>query len=588
MFLPVPGLDALWLLLICLSLGVSLIGLGLPLTSAQTRVFAPWAGWGILSGLMVVWGTLFSLPLSWLLMPLLAIGFLWAVWNVKRLNWWLYPLIAGLILLLFGSMAEVVMWDDFSHRLGSVLFIYEQDAFPRLGLPTSPSGMPAYPYGLSFIGQAASLLSGQYEETALAVFGGVQFVFLAALVMWLWRPNFQHMRPLFALFLAAGAFAFTTWGNPLFVPKLVFSGYNDVPIGLFLAAALVVATRLNHALYQQEEPWEYALLLGAIGVGIAMQKQVGFLVFAFLGLAFVWPHLWRKTWQQRDFWLVGLLAGGLPLLLTLIWRWYISVEIPDGEFGFKGISNFHWDKIPDILSGMGRNIWHAPGLFAPQMIVLGLAAYGWRRRFQTPHLQESIRLAAWLAIAYNLFMFAAYFMNFSAYEAVRAASYDRYNMHVSYACWVVVLFAAGAGLQRFVVARPYVFGVLACVLAWGLPVALAERTLIQAAPASKQIRQLGQQLRPHIGEDDRILIYAPQDSGYINVTLRYELGFKGTNAQQHVHHFRPIPDGMTLKEMIAKHKIDKLVVIQHDDALRQAFPQFKPGQVIVHDVRSIR
>ncbi len=372
------------------------------------------------------------------------------------------------------------------------------------------------------------------------------------------------------------------------MPKLVFSGYNDVPLGLFMAAALVVTARLNHDLYAQEKPWAHALLLAAIGCGVMMQKQLGIVLFGLLGLALLWPHIWRQTWRQRNFWLVGLLAGGIPLALALLWRWYISVEIPAGEFTARGIAQWHLDKLPDILYGMGLNIWHAPGLFIPQFMVVGLAAYSWRRPYQTPYLQESIRLAAWLAIGYNLILFTAYATSFSAYEAVRAASYDRYNMHVSYACWVVVLFAAGAGFKHHVQRWPYALGALACLLAWGLPVVFAERTLIQAAPDIKKVRLLAAQLRSYVNDNERVLTYAPYDSGYIPVIVRYELRYKGNQAMN-LHHFAPLPaEYNSVRDFIAQNQRDRLIVLQQDERIRQEFPQLVPGQITVLDVRNIR
>ena len=145
----------------------------------------------------------------------------------------------------------------------------------------------------------------------------------------------------------------------------------------------------------------------------------------------------------------------------------------------------------------------------------------WRPRTEFDRLAI---LSATLFLAYNGFLLLSYVAVFGKSDALRVASYWRYNTHLG---GVGLVFAAVGGAllwRRY--ARwhlPRALACLAVVLVVAMPVALAKKLRFDLHPRYGYAHSTGRDIARMLSPNDRLLLVDPKDDGQYLVIMRYRL-----------------------------------------------------------------
>ena len=431
------GLAAVALVALALALLGAFIG-GRERMAEADPVF----GWAAVSVLFTLIGVATRIPFTIVLYGVLAAAAAAGVaaWRrdgrVGAAGWWKLILLAAPLILLVAAMSPS-QWDEFTQWLPNARFLFEHDAFPRLGLAKSPSTFPAYPPGLSLLIYMASRIAGHLVENAGALFNLVLVLSFGLLVVRL--ITMARATPGSAPvpgpgvagwgIVALGGLAVTML-NPTFVPKVVFTAYADaataITVGLtgILGWQMLNALALGQPARVRALAWQTTLVATAL-VNI---KQVNLVHFAILMAALLLVAMRdRRIALGRVIKLV-LWISAMPLVLYVVWRFHVTANISGGEFAIRPPSQWFVGLIPDVLARMAligskKGVYF--GLMVVAMVFGGRAMLDMRSEFD--------RLAVIMATAfilYNGFLLFSYIAVFSEYDALRAASYWRYNMHL--------------------------------------------------------------------------------------------------------------------------------------------------------------
>ncbi|MFZ2619325.1 MAG: hypothetical protein WAX89_00425 [Alphaproteobacteria bacterium] len=569
-----PTFSQLLLAFTIAAIGTLLLGAGSVLGGkrALEQGSALWLGWGLLT-LIATLGGAAGVPLSITYLPIAGLG-LWGLWLHRgQLQGWGALLLVGTPVLVLAAMSHVVMWDDFAHRLGSAKFLWEHNAFPRPDLPASVSGLPGYPYGLSFIDHAASLLLGQYVETAMAAFGGLQVLVFGWLVAQVVGVNGLWAR-------AAAAVLVGVVLNPLFINHLVFSGYNDTSTALATAVVLVLVWQFWPSLTKPQAPrtlWQNSLCIGLAACVVVGQKQVAILLPALIGLGVLLEALRHNLWRKPQLWQAMLGVGALPVLLFGVWQWYVKTYIPAGDLPINPPNWYLWQG---VLSGMGKQAWENPHLFMGHIVLILLAIENHFRPFTHASLRTLLHMTLPLMLGYTALMWLAYLVTFSPFEATNAASFERYSQHVAWASWLVCLLAFIPWLQRraVFVRFPRATAYACMALAIAAPILLQPVWLVQAPQGTVAMRQIAEQLRAQLPANAKLMLYDPQGHGYAHTILEYDLGARMLNNRL-VSSFHPVP-ATGLPALLNEHRVTHVLILSQDAHLNNIIAPLPPvGQV---------
>jgi hypothetical protein len=264
--------------------------------------------------------------------------------------------------------------------------------------------------------------------------------------------------------------------------------------------------------------WQIGLATTA-AVGL---KQVNLVFLIALAVAAALITLRDPAIRWRMLMKVIPYAIVLPLVVHVAWRIYVSAHISGGEFAFRPPSEWIIAHIPDIVVRMGLVASKKGGYFGVMIIAVILALrVVWRPRTEFDRLTI---LAATLFLAYNGFLLLTYVAAFSQGEALRAASYWRYNTHLG---GVALLFAAYglAMLWRRHVKRPMPrsAALVAVVLVVTMPIAMAKKLRFDLHPRYDYAHSTAREIAQLLSPADRLLLVDPADDGQYIVIMRYRL-----------------------------------------------------------------
>lgn len=417
------------------------------------------AGWGLVGMGLLLWGSLTPWPLwgGWcvLLIGLVA-GLVWQRPQLlpsksERLAWLL--MLPVLVLTLSSQPAQ---WDEFSHWLWAGQYLTEFHHFQSWGLPPSWAGFPAYPQFLPIIFYAPSLLVGHFAETAVAVFNTLLFLGVAGMAAWIIRHKATAIAPWRAAVLGV---LLASLLNPVFVPKLIFVAYADMPLGVALMVAVwAVMMGLNSHGWR---PFITAGLALAVVVGL---KQIGLVLAAIVII--LTGILWllvrpRAAWQR-------LLVSILPALFTYaVWRWYVTQHMPIDEFSFRAWEDWHFAHYQTIFGAMWHVMTNKGHYFIP---MLAIAIAGLTALLRPTMNRQLCWLAGGVCVGYNLFLGITYFGAFTLNEASHAASFWRYNTTFGWLIPIVLASTVAPWLVRRCTLPRYAATTLTVVIGIGLAV----------------------------------------------------------------------------------------------------------------------
>jgi hypothetical protein len=514
------------------ALGRVVIGRAPPLEAA------PLAGWSIVVAVLLSGHILLGIRISALGWASLAAGGLAFAWLTLRRQSPLPPVliratVVALPLLLLAAAHRASEWDEFSHWAGAVRYLVEKGVLPTRADPDHGLQFPAYPFAFPLLNALASQAVGQLLEGAGAVFNVLLLLCFGALAVRLaalgagrgvGRPEARP--PVFTAWTAAAfAVAAATILNPSFVQKIVLTNYADTATGVTAAFAGVLAWLILNALAERRAD-DARRLAWTLGLGLALLvgvKQVnvviGALILAAAGLAaFRDPAVGLRP-------LLPLVPAAVlpPLLMYVLWRYHVAVSVGGGEAGLLPYDRWVIRQIPQILARMALVASKKGLYFGPMLIAVGLGFRAlWRCR------SELDRLALVVAVpflGYNAFLLFAYVANMGEFDALRAASFWRYNMHLALLGAAFFAYLAGILWRRFRgdQALPRAVGVFVLVLVIALPVGLAPKLRFDREPPKPHFRAVAEALVGAVPREARLLVFDAAGSGESGVITFYHL-----------------------------------------------------------------
>ena len=506
-------------------------------------------GWGIAAIVFTLVGALGPIPFTVIAALLLVASIAAYAVRLRQADPVFPPgaaralaLAAPLVLLTLSMTAS--QWDEFTQWLHSGRYLFQYDVFPGYGRPASDAVYPAYPYALPLIAYLASRITGDFVETAIASFNLALLLAVALLFVRLMRVGLDGRRRALAAapgeppgwgLIALGLLAVTAL-SPTFVPRLVLSAYAETGT----AATVALAAVLGWAALERagEGDHDIALRLAArmglvLAVLVALKEATAVLYLLVLG-ALVLAALRRPNVGWRITGLVLVLGAGPGLAVLVVWRLYVTSQLPGGEFALLPFAQWHWALVPAILASMARVALAKAGHFALMLVLTGWALRALvRPRGQGRGGPESLALiAAAVMVGYNLFLFVTYLAVFPAGEATAAASYWRYNTHVGLIGMAAAVLGGALLWRRFVAGRlvpvarrALAIGAVAATVVG--PAVLVAHLRFDVEPGKLFAREVGEALSHSLPADARLVVIDEAEPGFYPLLVNYMLDGHG-------------------------------------------------------------
>jgi len=497
-------------------------------TFGETRIFL---GWGVTVFIFTVASALGPFSFHWYflgVMVLAALGFLTGVYRSPQTQKaaTLRIFILGLPVAFLIAAMVPTQWDDLTQWLPNARYLVEHNAFPGPGLPESPSNFPAYPYGLPVLVYLSSVIAGGFTENAGPIYN-LFFTLLFGVAVF---RMIKHGYPeddfdIRRWGVCAIAALFVTALNPTWITRLTFSSYSDVGTSMAFGLTAGLAWLSYNALASGEDreanlfAWQAGLAACAV-VGL---RQANLVLIVLLAISVLWLMIVEKQWRWR---INALVLGRLvlaPVAVWLAWRWQVETRIGGGEFSFRALEAWNTNDLGAVLSKMFTVATNKGGYF---LLMLGAVFLGTRtliKRDKAPFARLCV-IAAILFVGYNLFLLIAYLGAFTRTDALRAASYWRYNSHLGGVC---LLFIAASAQAIFRMkswrAGPVLkwAGPIAVILVLAAPAQLSKKLRFDIHPRYAFARDVGKELKEILSPRDRLMLVDPADDGQYLTIMKY-------------------------------------------------------------------
>lgn len=494
---------------------------------------APFYGWAVINLVLTVLGVFSSIPF-----PVIAAGLgviaTAALVIALRAKERLFPagmlkvaLLAAPLILLVSAMVGS-QWDEFSDWLISPRLMLETGSFPTAADAHRGGTLAAYPYGWHFVTYLSSLLAGRFVENAGAlvnVFMLLTFSFLSIRLIrtGLGRED-DSSTPGWTL-CALGGLS-TTLLNTTFVQKVALTSYADVATATLTGLGAVIGWYMLGALAEgkRREALQNALQIGLLMMLLVNLKQstvvMAVIVVCAIGLA----GLRDPKIAIRD--LFAMLPRMVipAIFIFIVWRYYIGQELPAREMKMTAFSDWFFEYIPQILSRMLLVLTKKGAYLFLLVVIIG---FGIRAMFKyrTPFDRLAI-IAGAIFLGHNAFLFVAYLSSFGKFDALRAASYWRYNMQLGMVGVAFTTYGLAILWQKHMQGRrwPQRIVWLPVVLMIVAPFIFANKLRFDRFEPVPYFRVVAAELNGLLVSGNRLNIIDPQGSGESGMIARYEMG----------------------------------------------------------------
>ncbi len=551
------------------------------------REVDPLYGWGLAAALFTLAGVFTAVPFMWLAGALAVLAVAAAIRVVRR-DGRLVPasalrmVVLTAPLILAASAMVGSQWDEFSQWLPSTRFLLQADRFPGADMPATGASFPAYPYGWPLLGYLAGRVGGQLIECAGPLFNILLLLTFGLVTIRVIRRGLADGAdadagsPGWGL-CALGALAATLF-NPTFVPKIALTAYADTATTVATGIAAVLGWLMLEVLGEGRDgaarrlAWQAGLVLTLL----VTLKQAAVVLFVMVAVAVVLAG-WRDP-AVRLGPLVRLLPAVVlpPLVVYVAWRYHVSTGLGGREFVIRPVSTWFVGEIPQILGRM-LLILSKKGVYLGIMALAVAFAVRGLVRFRGPFDRLSI-IVGLAFLGYNTFLLFAYVASFRYDEAVVAASFWRYNMHLGGLCIVFAAYGLAVlwrrhGPDRLRVDR---LGWLAVALLVAAPLALPHKLRFDRQPPTPHIRAVGQALADLLPPGGRVAVVDTLGSGESSVITAYELREPGRVSDLLAGAANDDPD--RLRAFMAARRSESVVVYSVSPAVQDVLgPAIMPG-----------
>jgi hypothetical protein len=430
-------------------------------------------------------------------------------------------------LLLLTSAKGVSEWDEFSHWVPTARFLAETHGFPWAETSSTGGAFPAYPYHWPLLGYLANRLAGGYVENAGGVLNALLLLTFGLVVIRLvllgaGREENQNR----GWSLCAAAVLASTIFNPTFAQKVALTAYADassavaVGLGAVLGWFMLKAQAQGDQIRARSLAWQFGLvMLVLVNIKQANPVLVVMLVGG-IGLA----GLRDPGIRFRD--LVRMLPRMVvpPLLIFGLWRYHVVTEIPGTEATLRPFADWNIHILGQIFLQMLMVASKKGVYFAIMALAVGFGVKG-LIRFRGDFDRLAI-IVGGAFLGYNAFLYFIFVAQFGEYDALRVASYWRYNMHLGLmsvafgAYGLAVLWKrtlSGRPVQRAVVWLPIIVVLVA-------PLAFAKKVRFDLEGLKPLYQMVGANLAEVVPKGSKILILDLRGTGESGVMTKYRLG----------------------------------------------------------------
>src|SRR5579859_3655925 len=481
------------------------------------------AGWGLLSLVLTLWGTVtdFSMrkPAAAFLVAA-ALVLAWPKLRPKRGDWAEIGRLVALALPILAIMATIQpsQSDIFMNLMPNAAYLADHGRFPTVDGPNAHSFLPVAPYNTQFVPFLGSLLGGGFQGGGLALFTVVLYVLAGLLFARLVaNPAFGVAnRPGWA---ATGfGILLVTLFNPGFVPRVAFAGYGEAPVAITLLFAgwLACRTMVAMAAGERRPRALVQMALALVALVNVKQQAIGMLI-AFVGAAIL-----VAGYERRIGWRRAVLAFGgsaMPALaLYLGWRIFVLTRFPEGELKPLPFEQWNWGNLLPIFLSMGKVVIEKFTFFACVAVLFVFLERRLRHR-QLDATGQALGLAAATFLLYNGFLVVTYIGHFPGVMSVEAHSFFRYNTHLALLIEFALVVTIRNRVAPWLASRPALghrLGIAAVILALLVPIGFAKRLRFDYDMPQPVVRELARQLAPELKDDDRLALLLPGDTDSVD------------------------------------------------------------------------
>jgi hypothetical protein len=490
-------------------------------------------GWALVSFLFTVSGVFLAVPFT-ILAAIAAVAavatgvFAWR--RDRRLlpEGWARVLILSLPLLVLASAIKGSQWDEFTDWLVIPRYLLETDAFPGTDNVFSKAVYTGYPYSWHFVSYLAGRIGGRLLESAgalsnlLLLFGFGLLTVRLVIIGAGRQPEGERI----GWPLAALAIMVTALLNPTFSQKIVLTSYAETSSAIATGTAAVVAWFILEALGKGEHDRAHRLAwaLGLILALLINLKQATMVLAVLVVLATLFVAIRDRNIPIAKFLKLLPIIVGPATAIYLVWRYHVATQLSITEFSVRPMADWYIGLIPQILAKMLLVLSKKGYYLILITILIGFGLRGFFRS-KTP-LDRFAAIGAMVVLGYNAFLLFAYIASFGKFDALRVASFWRYNMHLGA---IVIAFGAfgSAVVWRERLSHRWQIKRLAWVpiaLVIAAPFVFAPKLRFDRAPLTVHYRVVGADVATLVQPEDYVFTADPTGSGESSAALSYELG----------------------------------------------------------------
>jgi len=450
------------------------------------------SGWGI-AALLGALGAVVGIDQTGLSRGMLGLGLLLLVplpgaglrpgWLLLRDLAVLLVLVAPMGLLVAATPATA--FDEFAQWLPNTRYLVEHARYWLWPDWVGLSSKPGYPNGSVTIALLASQFAGPSVEAPFKIFGVILLGAFGAVLAHLVAGSggASHRRTLMLL----GAGCLVAFTEPLFDPRVGLTALTDMPSGVVLAVAGLVASlgigaarRGRRAVAASWFAWG-----GLLSLTLVMLRTTNLVLVAAIGLACIVLLSAARIRPSRAMALWAALLIGPCLVGLLVWHAYLSVAGIGPDIAPRDLTAWDWTAPVTVARAflldrlLGQPLLGVGALGCVAVTLLG-GVILWQRlddpgTEDRPSPRLLLGLTAIVGLLFILFLAWSYMAVFSAEEVARAASLWRYLTELG----PLILLAAGSAALSLLPQGPTApwrrrvlasAGIGACILTLLLPV----------------------------------------------------------------------------------------------------------------------
>lgn len=544
-------------------------------------VVAVATGWGLVATIFTIVGVFTTINFSILafacyLAAVFGLGF--RVWrngvNASLVfDWKPLALVGSLLIIVSGMIGS--QWDEFSHWLIALNYLYDFDMFPGRGGPESMSPSSAYPNGWPLASYLGASLTQDLRESIPVILNVLLLGMLGGLFAKLTQDHITgkgERSPIVWPLVAVGVLCATIL-NPTFVSKIVFTAYADNATAVFLAVLAITGWLIAEALLSGGHDRIQANLIVYAFCGAAMiSLKPGNLVLYLLvtiSVAILLVRIRPQGEQVKKFGFKALFAISLPLFVYFVWKFHVDQNLVGRELSIRPFEKWHVDAIPEILERMALVASKKGGYFLMMFAVTVGGVVGFIR--PSSPLRRFAVVGALIFLGYNAFLVFTYVAAFGREDALRVASYWRYNTHLGLVGTGITLMAfAGYCASKWPHHRNWRrLAPVPLILALIVPLVLVKKIRFDVDSQKIYTRTVAKEIVGLLPEGDTVFLLDPRGSGLSGMMLLFESRNKLKFGGKFTSHYSS--DEETISNIRQMKKIDHIWVLNTDEATAKVF-----------------